>query len=335
MKITEQASLLPLNTFHIDVKAKVLAEYDTEEELIALLHRYEGERLLPIGEGSNLLFTQDFDGVVLHSRMRRASALKENKDEVWIEAQSGLLLDNLISQLADMDLRGMENLSYIPGTVGASAVQNVGAYGVEAKDVIVQVSTIDVKTRAKYTFSNLDCQFAYRDSRFKHEWKDRYIITSVVYRLYKEGHLRLDYGGLGKVFEGKDIEELTPLDVREKVIAIRREKLPEVLEFGSAGSFFKNPVVPLEQYKYLAQEYAEIPHYEVSDGVKIPAGWLIDQAGLKGMQVGGARVWEKQALVIVNVGGATSEDVQQLAERIVAEVKARFAITLSPEVIIL
>lgn len=332
MKIEEHASLTALNTFGLHPNARVLAEFDNKDELRALLHRYSGERFLTVGEGSNLLFLRDFDGVVLHSRMCRARALKETKDEVWIEAESGLRLDDLIQQLADMDLRGLENLSHIPGTVGASAVQNVGAYGVEAKDVIETVRAIAVQTGEEVTFTNADCCFAYRDSRFKNDWKDQYVITAVTFRLKKEGGLRLDYGGLGNAFEGRDLSQLTPLEVREKVIEIRRRKLPEVGEFGSAGSFFKNPVISRTCFEALQTQYPAMPHFDTSDGVKVPAAWLIEQCGLKGCQHGGARVWDKQPLVIVNAGKASAEDIRLLADKVMKDVSGRFGITLSPEV---
>jgi len=332
MRITENASLLPYNTFHLDVKARVIAEYTSVDELRDILHRYAGEPFLSVGEGSNLLFTHDYDGVVLHSCMCRARALKESETEVWIEAESGLRMDALIEQLADMDLRGVENLSYIPGTVGASAVQNVGAYGVEAKDVIEEVNVMDVKTGANKVINNTECQFAYRNSRFKQDWKDKYVITSVVYRLQKEGGLHLDYGGLAHVFEGRDTAKLTPVEVRGEVIRIRQQKLPEVSEYGSAGSFYKNPIISREQFAILQQQYPDIPHYDAAEGVKVPAGWLIEQAGMKGRQIGDARVWDKQALVIANMGKATAEDIVALAAEVVKAVEEKFAVTLSPEV---
>ncbi|MCQ2341706.1 MAG: UDP-N-acetylmuramate dehydrogenase [Paludibacteraceae bacterium] len=326
MKILEHTSLLPYNTFGIDVPAQVLVEYASVDELRQVLTRYAGQPLLPIGQGSNLLFTRPYDGVVLLSRMCRAKALKETETEVYIQAESGLKLDDLIAQLVDMQLTGLENLSYIPGTVGASAVQNVGAYGVEAKDVIVEVEALEIATLRTRVFSNKECRFAYRDSIFKNELKGQYIITSVTYRLQKNGPLSLGYGGL------KQVQATTAAQVREAVIAIRRDKLPEVGQLGSAGSFFKNPVIPTDHYQQLAATYPDMPHYEVEGGVKIPAAWLIEQTGLKGHQLGGAQIYPKQPLVIVNANHATSQDIIALAQLVVDSVQTKFGIRISPEV---
>lgn len=326
MNISYNTSLKTYNTFGIDAMAKVVAEYRSVEELKELLTKYKDAQLLPIGEGSNLLFTQDFDGIVLRSRMCRAKAVEEIDKEVLIEAESGLKLDELIAQVVDMNLTGLENLSYIPGTVGASAVQNVGAYGVEAKDVITQVEAVEIASLRTRVFTNEECRFAYRDSIFKNEEKGKYIVTRVTYRLEKDGELKLGYGGL------KDIQAATATEVREAVIAIRRAKLPEVAETGSAGSFFKNPVVPASQAQQLLQTYPAMPHYVVEGGIKIPAAWLIEQCGWKGKQLGGARVWEKQPLVLVNADNATARDVMALAQAIVDNIKEKFGISISPEV---
>ncbi|MBQ0136599.1 MAG: UDP-N-acetylmuramate dehydrogenase [Bacteroidales bacterium] len=321
----ENCSLLPYNTFGMDVRAKVVAEYASVEELTDLLKKYKGERLLAVGEGSNLLFTKDFDGVVLVSRMCRARALKETDKEVWIEAESGLKMDNLIEQLVDMNLMGMENMSYIPGTVGASAVQNVGAYGVEAKDVIERVETIEITSSRTRVFTNKECRFGYRDSIFKNELRGQYIVTKVVYRLQKEGELHPERLKIDK-------PHCTVADIREAVIAIRKSKLPEVGELGSAGSFFKNPVIRPEHYQTLSQQYPDMPHYVQEDGIKIPAAWLIEQCGWKGKKQGGAQVYDKQPLVIVNADHATPEDIMALAQAVCDSVQKKFGISISPEV---
>lgn len=330
MQIFNNISLLPYNTFRMDVKAATLAEYDSVEELRTLLERYRGQQILHIGQGSNLLFTKDFEGVVLRSRMVHARALGENGDEVFIEAENGLVMDELIDQIVDMGLVGMENLSHIPGTAGASAVQNVGAYGVEAKDIIVEVHTLDIATGDPRTFTNEECRFGYRDSIFKNELKGKYIVTSVVYRLLKHGDLHLDYGNLRSAIEG------TPSvsKVRQAVIDIRRQKLPEVSDLGSAGSFFKNPVIPASEFERLQAQYPSIPHYTLNEGKeeKIPAAWLIEQCGWKGKSLGGARVYEKQPLVIVNSGTAVPQDIIALAQEICDSVKQQFGVTISPEV---
>jgi len=294
------------NTFGLDAKAKIFAEYYSVDELRELLTKYRGEKILHIGQGSNLLFTKDFDGVILHSGMARARFL----DDETVEAQNGLRLDDLIAQLTDMQYCGMEKLSLIPGEVGASAVQNVGAYGVEAKDVIVSVKTLNVETLEERIFTNAECKFGYRDSAFKHELKGKYIVTSVIYHVSK--------GDATKT--------------REEIIETRNGKLPKVGEVGSAGSFFMNPFVPEEQANELLKKYPEMPHFPSPQGVKIPAAWLIEQCGWKGKTLGGAQVWPKQALVIVNANNAKAEDIMALAAAISKSVKETFNITINPEV---
>ena len=298
-----------------------------------LLQTYQGERLLQIGAGSNLLFTKDFDGVVLHSRICFARALEEDAEGVNIEVGAGIVMDDLIAQVADMGLYGLENLSHIPGEVAASAVQNVGAYGVEAKDVIREVHAVAVENGEECVLSNADCRFGYRDSIFKNEWKGQYIITSVVFHLSKQPQPHLDYGNLRQALAGK---EPTPMNIREAVIAIRKQKLPEPEDLGSAGSFFKNPIITHEHFQTILQQEqkmeAEIPHFETADGIKIPAAWLIEQCGWKGKRQGGAQVYEKQPLVIVNTGNATAQDIITLAADITESIAQRFQITLHPEV---
>lgn len=334
MTIKENISLLPYNTFRIDARAKLFAEYKSVDELRQLLKEYKNEQILHIGAGSNLLFTRDVDGLVLHSAMCRARALEEDNEHVLIEAENGLVLDELIAQLCDMGLSGMENLSYIPGEVGASAVQNVGAYGVEAKDVIVQVKAIEIATGDERIFTNEECQYGYRDSIFKNELKGKYIIISVVYRLNKQLTPQLEYGGLAR--EVGDI--VNTLSIRNAVIRIRKQKLPEVSELGSAGSFFKNPVVPKEQANALLKQYPDMPYFPSPQGdgneefVKIPAAWLIEQCGWKGKKLGGAQCYPKQPLVLVNADNATAEDVVNLAAAICRDVQTKFGITISPEV---
>ena len=294
------------NTFGIDAKARLFIEYYSLDELRQVLKEHKGEQILHIGQGSNLLFTKDFDGVILHSGMARAKFL----DDETVEAQNGLRLDDLIAQLTDMQYCGMEKLSLIPGEVGASAVQNVGAYGCEAKDVIERVYTLDVETLEERVFTNAECKFGYRDSAFKHELKGKYIVTSVVYKV-KPGNAT---------------------KTREEIIETRNGKLPKVGETGSAGSFFMNPFVPEEQANALLKHYPYMPHFASPQGVKIPAAWLIEQCGWKGKTLGGAQVWPKQPLVIVNANHATPQDIIDLAAAVSASVKEKFGICISPEV---
>ena len=314
MTIKENFSLLPHNTFGIDAKARLFIEYYSLDELREALKAHKGEQILHIGQGSNLLFTKDYDGVILHSGMARARFL----DDETVEAQNGLRLDDMIAQLTDMGYSGLEKLSLIPGEVGASAVQNVGAYGVEAKDVILRVYTIDVETLEERVFSNEECRFGYRDSAFKHELKGRYIVTSVVY----------------KVKPGDAVK------TREEIIQTRMAKLPTVGEVGSAGSFFMNPFVPEEKANELLKQYPDMPHFETPSPwgragercVKIPAAWLIEQCGWKGKTLGGAQVWPKQPLVIVNANNASAKDIMELAAAVSASVKEKFGIDIHPEV---
>ena len=306
MKELRNISLLAYNTFGIDVRARLFIEYYSLDELRQILTEHKGEKILHIGQGSNLLFTKDFDGVILHSGMARAKFL----DDETVEAQNGLRLDDLIAQLTDMTYCGLEKLSLIPGEVGASAVQNVGAYGCEAKDVIIRVNTLDVETLKERVFTNAECRFGYRDSAFKHELKGKYIVTSVVYKV-KPGDAT---------------------KTREEIIQTRMAKLPTVGEVGSAGSFFMNPFVPEEQANELLKLYPDMPNFPSPQGVKIPAAWLIEQCGWKGKKLGGAQVWPKQPLVIVNADNATPEDIINLAAAVSASVKEKFNITINPEV---
>ena len=306
MRVVSDISLLTYNTFGIEAKAKTFIEYYSLDELRQVLKEHRGERILHIGQGSNLLFTKDFDGIILHSGMARAKFL----DDETVEAQNGLRLDDMIAQLTDMGYAGLEKLSLIPGEVGASAVQNVGAYGVEAKDVIDRVYTIDVETLEERVFTNAECRFGYRDSAFKHELKGKYIVTSVVYKVHS--------GDATKT--------------RAEIIETRNGKLPKVGETGSAGSFFMNPFVPEEQANALLKQYPDMPHFPTPQGVKIPAAWLIEQCGWKGKTHGGAQVWAKQPLVIVNANHATAQDIIELAAQVSASVKEKFGIEIHPEV---
>ncbi len=314
MKELKNISLLPYNTFGIDAKAKLFIEYYSLDELRQVLKEHKGEQILHIGQGSNLLFTRDFNGVILHSGMARAKFL----DDETVEAQNGLRLDDMIAQLTDMGYSGLEKLSLIPGEVGASAVQNVGAYGCEAKDVIVRVNTLNVETLEERVFTNEECRFGYRDSIFKHELKGKYIVTSVVYKV-KPGDAT---------------------KTREEIIATRMAKLPTVGEVGSAGSFFMNPFVPEEKANELLAQYPDMPHFETPSPwgragercVKIPAAWLIEQCGWKGKTLGGAQVWPKQPLVIVNANNASAKDIMELAAAVSASVKEKFGIDIHPEV---
>ena len=334
MNIQKNYSLLPHNTFGMDVKASVFMEYASVEELKALL---EGSSLvegswLHIGGGSNLLFTQDYPGTILHSAIKGFEVVGEDEEEVLVRAGAGEVWDDFVAYAVEKGWYGAENLSLIPGEVGASAVQNIGAYGVEAKDLIVKVETLEVETGKARVFVNEECGYAYRESVFKHALKGKYIVTHVTYRLSKTPSYRLDYGNVRSELEKRGCE-LTLANVRTTIIDIRESKLPDPKVQGNAGSFFMNPIVPRPLFEALLSQYPSMPSYEVdADRVKIPAAWMIDQCGWKGEQLGRAGVHHKQALVLVNCGGATGQEIIALSEEIQRSVFDKFGVRIYPEV---
>ena len=334
MKELYNCSLLPYNTFGMDVKASRFVEYASVEELRGLWNaeREAVARALHIGGGSNLLFASDYEGLILHSAIKGYTVVKETEEEVEVRVGAGEVWDDFVAYTVANGWYGAENLSLIPGEVGASAVQNIGAYGVEAKDLIVSVDTFGLETGEERRFMQEECRYAYRESVFKQELKGKYAVTFVTYRLKKHPVFHLEYGNIRAELEKQgcqvDLE-----NVRRIIIAIRQAKLPDPKVLGNAGSFFMNPVVPKMQFEALLAQYPDMPHYPVDDAhVKIPAGWMIDRCGWKGKRVGHAGVHEKQALVLVNCGGATGKEVMHLAEGIVASVRERFGVTIRPEV---
>lgn len=326
-------SLLPHNTFRMDVKAARFMEYSSEEELTAFLA--SGGLTSPylhIGGGSNLLFLSDYPGLVLHSSVKGVETVAETDERVELRVGSGVVWDDFVAYTVEKGFYGAENLSLIPGEVGASAVQNIGAYGVEAKDLVVSVDAVEAATGKKRRFTREECRYAYRDSIFKKELKGRYFVTYVTYRLSKLPVFHLDYGNVRAELE-KDGMEPTLANVRRVIAAIRSNKLPDPKVTGNAGSFFMNPVVSQEQFDRLQTEYSEMPSYRLDGNrVKIPAGWLIERCGWKGKALGPAAVHDRQALVLVNRGGATGRDVLRLADEVARSVKERFGIEISPEV---
>lgn len=352
IRTTYYQDLTKMNTFGMKVKARCFIEYDSVADLVDIEFGELARPVLHIGGGSNLLFTDDFKGTVLHSKIDFIEIIDEGP-EVLVSVGSGVVFDDFCAWAAKEGLWGVENLSYIPGEVGASAVQNIGAYGVEVKDVIHRVYCYDTLEEEFVSFSVEECGYGYRDSVFKRpDVKGRYIVTHVVFRLSREACPVLDYGHLKEaVYQilgpshtdetSSSDASLTPALVRKVIIRIRKEKLPEPSVMGSAGSFFKNPVISLEQFVRIeAAAKAEhgpdykVPHYDLPDGqVKVPAAWMIEQCGWKGRRSGGAAVWEKQPLVIVNfTGEAYPEEIIGLERRIVASVKAKFDVELHPEV---
>lgn len=334
MKEIKNYPLLSRNTFGMDVKAAVFVEYDSVAELKTILsdNNYLSGQWLHIGGGSNLLFTADYAGTVLHSAIRGYEVVDEDDREVKVRVGAGEVWDDFVAYAVGNGWYGAENLSLIPGEVGASAVQNIGAYGAEAKDLIVKVETLAVETGAERVFSNEECRYAYRESIFKKELRGKYIVTYVTYCLSKQPVFNLEYGNVQGELAKRGCE-VTLENVRNTIIAVRKVKLPDPKVQGNAGSFFMNPMVPRARFEALQQQYPDMPHYDVDgDRVKIPAAWMIDRCGWKGKQVGRAGVHTKQALVLVNCGGATGDEVISLARQIQESVQQKFGISISPEV---
>lgn len=329
IRIEDNYSLLSHNTFGMNVTAKRFVEYATEEELKEVIPSLSGD-VLHIGGGSNLLFKGDYDGTILHSAIRGIEVEDETDDEVLVRVGAGVVWDDFVAYVVERGWGGIENLSLIPGEVGASAVQNIGAYGVEAKDVIVLVEGIELTSGQKRYFGTIECDYAYRRSIFKTYLKGKYAVTYVTYRLQKHPVLKLEYGNIKAVLG--DSGDKTIADVRQAIIDIRNAKLPDPKVMGNAGSFFMNPVVSREKFLALQKDYPQMPYYEVEGGVKIPAGWMIDQCGWKGKSMGRAGVHDKQALVLVNLGGATSEEIIALCDAVCKSVMEKFGIDIHPEV---
>lgn len=335
MKDIKNYNLLNHNTFGISGNCRRFVEFDNVDELQTCVRSItaEDKPLLIIGGGSNLLLTRDFPGLVLHSAIMGREVVKESDGKVWLRCGSGEIWDDIVAYAVEKGWHGAENLSLIPGEVGASAVQNIGAYGAEAKDLIAKVEAVEVATGNVVEFSNEDCRYAYRQSRFKNEWKDHYVITYVTYCFSLDFCPDLDYGNIRHALEEQGISKPTAQQLRQTIINIREAKLPDPKVTGNAGSFFMNPVVGHDVYERLAAQYEGMPHYVVdADHIKIPAGWMIEQCGWKGASLGRAGVHDRQALVLVNRGGATGEEVVTLYKRIIEDVRAKFGIEIHPEV---
>lgn len=335
MKDLRNYSLLAHNTFGIDASCHRFMEYESVEEaqqLVKSLTKTDFP-LLILGGGSNLLLTADYPHAVVHSAIKGIEVQEESSDEVLLKCGSGEIFDDVVKFAVEQGYHGAENLSIIPGEVGASAVQNIGAYGVEAKDIIYNVEAVEIATGSVVVFSNADCEYSYRQSKFKHEWRDKFLVTHVVYRLSKHFCPDLDYGNIRSSLAAKGIQHPTAGQLRDVIIEIRNAKLPDPKLKGNAGSFFMNPIVERAKYEQLAALYPDMPHYAVDAAhEKIPAGWMIDQCGWKGKSLGPVGVHDRQALVLVNLGGAKGEDVVKLYKTIQADVKAKFGIDIYPEV---
>ena len=334
MRQEKNFSLKNYNTFGIDVKAKNFVEVTNEDELKEVLKQTYASELFILGGGSNCLLTKNIDATVVHVNLKGISIVNETEEEVFIKAQAGENWHEFVLHCIDHNFGGIENLSLIPGNVGTSPIQNIGAYGVELKDTFVECEAINVQTLETKVFTKKDCNFGYRNSIFKNEVKGQYIITSVIFKLTKQNHiLHTGYGAILNKLEDSDIEEPTIKDVSNAIISIRQQKLPDPKEIGNSGSFFKNPIIATSRFNKLQEAYPNVPSYKISEEeVKVPAGWLIDQAGFKGYRSGDAGVHKNQALVLVNYGEASGQEILDLATHIQQQIEEKFSIRLEMEV---
>lgn len=333
MEIKKAHSLRQLNTFGLEAKARQYVAFCKAAEILAFLSAgsLAGHKYLVLGGGSNLLFVEDFDGIILHPCLTGVEVLEQDAGSVLVKVMAGEPWDDFVHLAVTKGWAGVENLSLIPGNVGGSAVQNIGAYGVEAKDVIEGVAAIDLSTGEKATVPADQCGFAYRESHFKSRWKDRFVITAVHFRLQKEANFTLNYPGVADEVNALGAPNL--IHLRQAIINIRQRKLPDPSDLGNAGSFFKNPVVADHVYDGLKSTHPDLLCYPVDKGrVKLPAGWLVEQCGWKAKTIGQAGVYQHQALVLVNYGGATGRQIYELSEQIISSVKERFGIDLEREV---
>lgn len=331
MNIQQNISLKKFNTFGIDVAAKEFISISSIAELIKILKQTQDFFIL--GAGSNMLLTKTINKTVLHINNKGITIIKENKNSVYVKAQAGENWHEFVLWCLDNDFGGIENLSLIPGNVGTAPIQNIGAYGVEIKDTLHEVHCIDVLTQKSKVFNNSNCQFDYRNSIFKNSHKGKYIITAVVFKLTKEKHqLHYSYGAIQSELIEKNIDIPTIKNISDAIIKIRQEKLPDPNKIGNSGSFFKNPVIGKSDFLRLQTENLKMPFYKVKKEYKIPAGWLIEQCGFKGKRFGDAGVHKNQALVLVNYGNATGNEILILANNIRESVKEKFKIELEMEV---
>ena len=329
-------NLRPYNSFGFDAFAKYFAEINEVNDLQMLIASgaLQQHKTLILSGGNNILFQEDvFDGLVVYINTKGVEILREDENEVVIRAQAGEDWPDFVRFCVSKNWHGIENLAHIPGKVGAAPVQNIGAYGMELKDSFLQCEAIELTTGKKRVFTKEECRFGYRESIFKSEIKGQYVITSVDFLLKKNSPLNLEYGNIKAFLEQNGIENPSLQQLHDAICAIRDAKLPDVKQIGSAGSFFKNPVISAEQFEVLQQQYPDMPHYPDADGkVKVPAGWLIEQAGWKGWRNKHVGVYDKQALVLVHYGGGRGEDIVELARKIQDSVEVKFGIKISPEV---
>ncbi|CAH8283883.1 UDP-N-acetylmuramate dehydrogenase [Mariniflexile fucanivorans] len=337
MKIEQNISLKPFNTFGIDATATHFISVSSIDELKEVLALKNYPNKLILGGGSNMLLTKDYDGLVIHINLKGVEKVSEDDDFVYVRASAGENWHEFVIYCINNDFGGIENLSLIPGNVGTAPIQNIGAYGVELKDIFHSCEAMSIETSSIKTFNKQECRFDYRNSIFKQEIKGQFIVTSVTFKLTKRNHqLHVNYGTIASQLEAMQIENPTIQDISKAVIYIRESKLPNPKDIGNSGSFFKNPVVSTQLYNKLLQNFEDMPSYPVSnDEVKIPAGWLIEKAGFKGKRFGDYGIHKNQALVLVNYGNAKGSDILKLSELIQSTIKRLFEISIEAEVNIL
>lgn len=333
-KIHTNFSLKNFNTFGIEAKAQKFVAVDSVTELKSVLKQHHDEKKFILGGGSNMLLTQDIDALVIHIDLKGKKVIQENEDYVWVECQAGENWHEFVLWTLAQNYGGLENMSLIPGNVGTTPVQNIGAYGAEIKDTMTSCEAIKIDTFETKNFSNADCHFGYRESVFKQEVKDQYIITSVVFQLTKRNHtINTGYGDIQSELSKKEIENPTIQDVSNAVIAIRKSKLPDPRDLGNSGSFFKNPILLKSDFEKIHVQFPEMKYYDVSETeVKVPAGWLIEQAGFKGKRFGDAGIHKNQALVLVNYGNATGQEILEVSKDIQKTIYEKFGIQIEAEV---
>ncbi|MBK9042894.1 MAG: UDP-N-acetylmuramate dehydrogenase [Saprospiraceae bacterium] len=334
MKIENQVSLLPYNSFALPYLAKNLIRIHSEDDVLQVI-KQKLHPLRILGGGSNILLTQDIDGFLLKNEIKGLDIVEEDEENVVVEVASGENWHSFVMWTLEQNFGGLENLSLIPGTTGAAPIQNIGAYGIEQKNLFYSLTAIHLERGEKKIFEKDECSFGYRDSIFKNIVKDQYFITAVRYQLKKKNHtITTQYGDIQSQLLSKNITKPNIQDISEAVISIRESKLPDPKKIGNAGSFFKNPVISLEFFKTLLKKHPDIPYYNTDDknSIKIPAGWMIEKLGFKGMEIDGIGVHKKQALVLVNYGHGKGESIVTLAELIQDTVKENFSIELHPEV---
>jgi UDP-N-acetylmuramate dehydrogenase len=334
MNIQHQFSLKKYNTFGIEANARQFVAVHSVAELKTILAENKTETKFILGGGSNMLLTQDIDALVIHIDLKGKKILKEDDDFVWVESMAGENWHEFVLWTIDQNFGGLENMSLIPGNVGTTPVQNIGAYGTEIKDTFVSCEAMTIATQEMKIFTKEECHFGYRESIFKHEAKDQYIITSVVFKLTKRNHkINISYGDITKELEKQNVISPTLKDVSNAVIAIRQSKLPDPKELGNSGSFFKNPIILKSDYDKIHVLHPEMPHYVISETeVKVPAGWLIEKAGFKGKRFGDAGIHKNQALVLVNYGNATGQEILNVSKDIQATILKEFGIAIEAEV---